>query len=283
VLALLAGLLVVAVLGTVLAGALVLRRLPAAGGSSPRPTPAANQQAPSRTEARALRVAFVGASVTRGWYVTSLEDAYPAVTARLLARSRDRAVDWSVVARPGAPAAAVLTWELPRDQDIVVLHVVSNDFLYGTPLAEYQTRYRALLHELLAVSPRAQLVCLGDWGKVGAVNRLGASAYTYDTTVSQECSGVGGTYVPLNQDYDVAGARGPRGHPSMFGPARGDFHPNDEGDRLIAASVMQGVNGSPPIEQAPTQQSTAAPQHTAEPRAPAGSPTRTGGLEPRSR
>ena len=278
-----AGLLVVAVLGTVLAGALVLRRPPVAGGSSPRPTPVANQpagqQAPSRTEARALRVAFVGASVTRGWYVTSLGDAYPAVTARLLARSRERPVDWSVVARPGAPVAAVLRWELPRDQDIVVLHVVSNDFLYGTPPAEYQTRYRALLHELLAGSPRSHLVCLGDWGKVGAVNRLGASAYTYDTIVSQECGGVGGTYVPLNQDYDAPGARGPRGHPSVFGPARGDFHPNDEGNRLIAASVVQGLNGSSPVEQAPTSQSTVAPQRPAEPPAPAASPSRTGGHE----
>ena len=288
---LLAGLIVVAVLATVLAGALVLRRPPVTGGTSPTPAPAgghpartsADAQAPAHGEGRALRVAFVGASVTRGWYVSSLEDAYPAVTARLLARSRDRTVDWSVVAQPGAPVADALTWEFPRDQDIVVLHVVSDDFLYGTPPAEYQSKYRALLHELLAVSPRAHLVCLGDWGKVGAVNHLGTSAYTYDTAVYQECAGVGGTYVPLNQDYDVPGARGPRGHPSVFGPARGDFHPNDMGDRLIAESVMQGLSGTPPVEQAPPPTSTAAPPPQAEPGGTGAPPSRTGGHEPRRR
>ena len=288
---LLAGLIVVAVLATVLAGALVLRRPPVTGGTSPTPAPAGGQpartsadaQAPAHGEGRALRVAFVGASVTRGWYVSSLEDAYPAVTARLLARSRDRTVDWSVVAQPGAPVADALTWEFPRDQDIVVLHVVSDDFLYGTPPAEYQSKYRALLHELLAVSPRAHLVCLGDWGKVGAVNHLGTSAYTYDTAVYQECAGVGGTYVPLNQDYDVPGARGPRGHPSVFGPARGDFHPNDMGDRLIAESVMQGLSGTPPVEQAPPPTSTAAPPPQAEPGGTGAPPSRTGGHEPRRR
>jgi hypothetical protein len=66
----------------------------------------------------------------------------------------------------------------------------------------------------------------------------------------------------------------------VFGPARGDFHPNDEGNRLIAASVVQGLNGSPPVEQAPTPQSTVAPQRPAGPPAPAASPSRTGGHEP---
>lgn len=278
-------------LAAVLAGAVVLHRPPLTRGGPPTPAPAADQpartsadrQAPREGEARSLRVAFVGASVTRGWYVTSLEDAYPAVTARLLSRSRDRAVDWSVVAQPGAPVATVLTWELPRDQDIVVLHVVSDDFLYGTPPAEYQARYHALLRELLAVSPRAHLVCLGDWGKVGAVNRLGTPAFTYDSIVHQECAAVSGTYVPLNQDYDVPVARGPRDHPSVFGPARGDFHPNDAGDRLIAESVMQGLSGSPPVEQAPPPTSTVAPSPEATQPEPGATPRRTGGHEPRRR
>jgi hypothetical protein len=156
--------------------------------------------------------------------------------------------------------------------------VVSDDFLYGTPPADYQARYHALLGEILAASPHAQVVCLGDWGRVGALNGLGTSAYSYDTIVSQECQAVHGTYVPLNQNYDVPGARGPGGHPSVFGPARGDFHPNDLGDRLIADSIMQGLNGSPPVEQVPPQTGAAVPgpEHRGA-RAPGAPPVQTGG------
>lgn len=239
----------------------VVARLVAA---SPHPHgTTASQQATPHPGSRPLRIAFIGASITRGWYATSVQDAYPAVTARLLAHSRGRAVDWRVVALPGAPVADVLTWHVPQAQDIVVVHVVSNDFLYGTPLPDYQARYHALMGRIRKVSPGAQIVCMGDWGTVGATNQLGTSAYAYDTVVSQECAGVHGTYVPINQDYSVAGARGPAGYPSLFGPTRGTFHPNDLGDRLIANSIMQGLNGSPPVEQVPPPPAAGVPPRPA--------------------
>ena len=217
-----------------------------------------------------IRISYVGASVTRGWYVTSQEDSYPAVSARMIARLRQRDVDWHVVALPGAPITVVDAWQpLPVDQDIVVIHVVSDDFLYGTPPPTYEKDYGALLQRIRKSSPKALFVCLGDWGRFGAVNREGMLAYTYEQIVQAVCHQLEGVYVPLNQDYEVPGARGPIGHPSMFGPARGDFHPNDYGDQLIAQSVVAGAQGNPPIEQIPAGAHGPAPEPLL-PQAPVG-------------
>lgn len=206
-----------------------------------------------------LRISFVGASVTRGWYVTSLGRAYPAVASRMIARARRRDVDWHVVALPGAPVQVALGWSLPHDQDIVVIHLISDDFLYGTPIAAYQDHYRAMLAKVRKASPKAGFVCLGDWGRADAVNQEGATAYTYEKIVMTACHDYGGVYVPLSQDFQVPDAHGPVGHRSLFGPARGEFHPNDYGDQLIAGSVVAGIEGNPPIEAIPSGPGQPAP------------------------
>jgi lysophospholipase L1-like esterase len=203
----------------------------------------------SRARRDVQRVMFVGASVTRGWFASSLSRAFPErVSAMLPTEQQD--VLWTVLADPGAPVDVAERWQLRRNQDIVVVHVVSDDFLYGTPLREYDMRYRTLLRRILDASPRARLVCLGDWGRIGAVNRLGTVAYSYDRVVDAACASHGGTYVPINQNYDVPGARGPSGRRTGFGISD-DFHPNDFGHMLIAQTVMQGLQGHPPAEPVP--------------------------------
>ncbi|MBO0708793.1 MAG: hypothetical protein J2P44_10545 [Candidatus Dormibacteraeota bacterium] len=199
-----------------------------------------------------IRMSFVGASVTRGWYVTSVRNAYPAVAARIIAGEHGRPVDWKVTALPGAPAARALTWAYPADQDLIVVDIVTNDFLYDTPAASYEAQYTALLQKLRRSSPRAGFVCLGDWGPIGAVDQAGETAYSFDQVVAATCNAFDGVYVPINQIYDVPGARGPLGHPSIVGPARNLFHPNDYGDELIAEAVVSGINGDPPTEAVPS-------------------------------
>ncbi len=97
----------------------------------------------------------------------------------------------------------------------------------------------------------AGFIFLGDWGAPDALNREGAVAYTYEAIVTAACHRFGGIYTPLSQDYEAPGARGPKGHSSIFGPALGDFHPNDYGDQLIAASVVAGIDGDPPLAPLP--------------------------------
>lgn len=271
-----AALIVVAVIGALLAVRSglhqhALARPPSEISQSVDPKDAAH--------ARSLRYSYIGASVTRGWYVTSLESGYPAVSAHMMAREERRDVDWRVVALPGAPIATVLTWPVPAGEDVVVIHVVSDDFLYGTPLDVYRTRYRELLDKVRAASPRAKIVCLGDWGKVGAVDREGLMAYQYDQIVHDACTAEAGVYVPINGDYDMPGSRGPIGHASLFGPAHGDFHPNDFGNKLIAESVVDGLNGNPPAEVVPPAATETAPAPRIPDPGPGSHPPKVGGHE----
>lgn len=198
-----------------------------------------------------IRMSFIGASVTRGWYVTSLRNAYPAASARIIAGEHQRPVDWRVTALPGAPVDRALTWTYPRDQDLIVVDIVTNDFLYGTPLATYESNFTNLLQKLRRGSPRAGFLCVGDWGPIGAVDQAGQTAYGFDQIVAATCNAFNGVYVPINQIYNVPGARGPLGHPSIVGPIQNVFHPNDYGHELIAEAVVSGINGDPPTEAVP--------------------------------
>lgn len=226
-----------------------------------------------------LRISFIGASVTRGWFVTSLEQTYPAVASRTLARDRSRDVDYHVVALPGAPVEVALGWPVPRDQDMVVIHLVSDDFLYGTPVAAYEQHYLDLLTRIRKASPMAGFICLGDWGTPDAVNAEGAFAYTYEAIEMAACHRFGGIYTPISQDFEVPGARGPTGHPSLFGPALGDFHPNDYGDQLIAESVVASIDGDPPLAPTPTGPGTLAPPPVIPAASPGAQPTKREGHE----
>lgn len=208
----------------------------------------------------AIRMSFVGASITRGWYVSSVGDSYPAVAARIIAAEHGRPVDWKVTALPGAPASQALTWSFPRDQDLIVVDIVTDDFLYGTPLATYETEYTGLLRKLRQGSPRAGFVCVGDWGSIGAVNQAGVTAYSFDQIVAATCIAFDGVYVPINQIYEVPGTRGPLDHPSIVGPAKNLFHPNDYGHQLIAEAVVSGINGDPPTEAVPSGPGIPAPR-----------------------
>lgn len=196
-----------------------------------------------------LRVAFVGASVTRGWYASSTQKAFPERAAALLP-TQGKDVLWTVLAEPGAPVDVAEHWKFPRYQDIVVVHVVSDDFLYGTPLQEYGQRYGTLLRRILHASPGARLVCVGDWGKIGAVDWRGIVSYSYDAVVHASCDSHGGTYVPLNELYDIPAARGPVGRLTPFGISDA-FHPNDYGHLLIGRTIVQGLEGHAPAEAVP--------------------------------
>jgi hypothetical protein len=39
--------------------------------------------------------------------------------------------------RARTPVEVALRWPIPADQDVVVIHLISDDFLYGTSLAVY--------------------------------------------------------------------------------------------------------------------------------------------------
>lgn len=222
---------------------------------------------------------FVGASVTRGWYVTTTENGYPAVAARTIAQIHRRDVEWKVTALPGATVQQTLSWNYPTGQDLVVIDIVTNDFLRSTPMSSFEASFTALLQKLRQGSPKAGFVCLGDWGKIGGVDLRGESAYSFDQIVSTTCRAFSGIYVPINQIFDLPGARGPVGHPSIVGPAHDAFHPNDYGDQLIAQAVVAAIEGDPPTEAVPIGPAITEPKSGLLPSPSGGKPSPISGHE----
>jgi lysophospholipase L1-like esterase len=200
-------------------------------------SPAATSPAPARPTVRLL---FVGASVTAGEYAVDPAHAYPQlVAARLRAEGYD--TELRVVAHPGARAAAAERWDLHLPSDVVVVHLVTNDFSRDTPLPAYRAAYAAVVRRLRQASPAARLACLGGWDNPSSVNRLGVPAERYDQVARAACAAAGGTFVDVSGLYLQRSDRGPAGQVTTMG-LRDGFHPNDRGHQRLAAAVLRTVD-----------------------------------------
>jgi acyl-CoA thioesterase I len=222
-----------------------------AGGTRPAQTAGlgrAAQAATSRTGARAgpqvvgdaadsapLRLVFVGASVTDGWYASTRDRTYAALVARGL--SDGRAVRVRMLARAGITAEEAAHWNLAVPADVVVVQIATNDFVRDVPVDAYSAAYAELLDRLRTASPRAQLLCLGAWSDPASKNRIGVEALSYDAATRTQCDAAGGRYVDLSGVYLDPRNHGPAGRPTYLGP--GDlFHPNDRGHAELAALIL---------------------------------------------
>lgn len=238
----------VSTLFTVCAALLAVAILLTSPGSAPRrpsqPAPVKLARARSNGSASGhreplVRALFVGASLTSGLEQSSLSDTYPGkVVARL--RERGLEVQWEERAQSGATVGDALTWPYPADQQIIVVHLITNDFLRGTPVGVFQGRLHRVLAELRERSPEAHLVCLGTWEAPDKVNRDQVSLATYDATAKEACRGERGTFVPLDRIFATPGTRGPLGESTPWGPTDG-WHPNNVGAQDIADAVLATI------------------------------------------
>jgi acyl-CoA thioesterase-1 len=206
-----------------------------------RPTLAVEPQRP------VLKLLFVGASITVGYYASSLNHAYPELVAAQLT-AEGWPVDLDVEAQGGTIAHTADRWRLavPSDVDVLVVQLATNDYLKSLPLVAYEGYYQDILRHLRAASPRARLLCLGGWDDPNRLNRLGVPASRYDAAAEAACVSQGGRYVDLSAIYLDPRNHGPRKWPTFLGP-RDLFHPNDRGHRLLAQVVLQNLDlpGSP--------------------------------------
>jgi acyl-CoA thioesterase I len=186
-----------------------------------------------------VRLLFVGASVTAGYGAGNLDRAFPELVASHL-----RAAGWNTVvhiaARPGATTAEADKWSLKGPADAVVVHLVTNDFSRGTPLATYQADYGDVIGRLRVSSPSAKLVCLGGWSSPTSVNSAGISAERYNDIARTVCATNRGTFVNLSALYLQKADHGPAGGMTSVGPPD-HFHPNDRGHRQLAAAVLRDL------------------------------------------
>ena len=186
-----------------------------------------------------MHVLFVGASITSGMEQSSLDDTYPGRVVGGL-RNQGYRVDWQERARWGALAADALTWPYPPDQQFIAVHLITNDFVRGTPIDSYQDALRQVLADLRAGSPQAHLLCLGVWGAPNSVNLNHVSLAAYDAAAQQTCESEQGAFVPLDRIFATAGSRGPVGQVTPWGPTDG-WHPNDVGAQRIADAVLATI------------------------------------------
>lgn len=209
---------------------------------SPEPVKVAGAHrsaSPASRQGPPVHVLFVGASITSGLEQTSLADTYPGKVVADL-RQRGLRVDWDERARAGALVADAQTWPYPVDQQVIVVHLITNDFLHGTPLDTYQHRLHEVLVALRERSPQATLLCLGTWEAPGTVNRDHVPLETYDAAATQSCEREHGIFIPLDGIFVTPGARGPLGQSTPWGPTDG-WHPNDVGAQLIANAVLAEI------------------------------------------
>jgi lysophospholipase L1-like esterase len=180
---------------------------------------------------RALRVLFVGDSLTAGYFASRRSSAFPArVTAALRARGR---VTETIAAKRGVTASYWASRQLPA-ADLVVLELGTNDFsVHLTSRAAFDSAYHRLVANVRARSPHAQLLCVSLW-RSSHYGYEGETLLTYNNIIARECRG--GAFVWISQLYDAKGAREPAGLSTFLGKSDG-IHPNDIGHRGIANAI----------------------------------------------
>ncbi|MFZ0217562.1 MAG: GDSL-type esterase/lipase family protein [Candidatus Dormiibacterota bacterium] len=214
------------------------------GAARPGSTPAARRHAPTSSPSApprpALRMLFVGASVDRGMFASSMDHSYPMLVANSLEQGGQQ-VTWSLDARTGASVADGLSWSFPAGQDVIVVHLVTNDYSNdNTPLPVYRSEFSQLLDKLRESSPAARLICLGAWEAPHARNSVGETVTDFDLSVRSACQARGGTFVPLSAIFDQPINRGPIGALTAYGTAD-NYHPNDAGQQAIANTVLAAI------------------------------------------
>ncbi|HEX4213161.1 MAG TPA: SGNH/GDSL hydrolase family protein [Candidatus Dormibacteraeota bacterium] len=208
---------------------------------------AESQASPEQETPQPYRMLFVGASITAGIGATSTADSFPYLLGAEV-RKMVGPVEETVVATPGAPVRVALRWPLPTDQDLVVVHMATNDFLRGTPLPLYQSDLLTLLRRIRAGSPHATLVCLGAWASPDQLNVDDQGPAAYNQADQADCQAEGGYYVPLQRFFGQRRLHDPMPvgtSPELravlgvyhLGGRTVAFHPSDAGNDAIAQAI----------------------------------------------
>jgi lysophospholipase L1-like esterase len=207
-----------------------------------------------------FRMLFVGASITAGVGATAPAQSFPYLLGTEIARALGP-TQTTVMAIPGAPVSAALLWDFPTDQNLIVVHLATNDYLQNTPVPLYRSELETLLRRLRAGSPHATLVCLGAWAASGAPNGEGVTPAAYNAADSAACGSVRGHFLGLQSLFGQTrlhdplplGASGQLpALPGIYhvGDKLVGFHPSDAGDAAIAQAiygVLERVNSLEPV------------------------------------
>ncbi len=132
------------------------------GHSEPEVVPQARDEGSATDGRPAVRVVFVGTSLTEGYGLSGPDDAYPA-RLQALADSAGwpvRIVNAGVSGETSAGALARMDWILSRPADIVALEVGANDGLRGLDPSELAANLEAIVDRVTDRLPDASILLL---------------------------------------------------------------------------------------------------------------------------
>lgn len=186
-------------------------------------------------------LAFVGDSLTAGYFASDTPYGYPVLTAQASGMSYWVGAQYGVTAVYTAATmqASPKTKAVPGDALYVVVELGTNDVVAsGETLTDFETAYGYILSRVHRDAPQALVVCLSTWRDptAGAIR----SGYAYNNAIASRCSDAGGTYVFIGDLFLDGALHGPAGVVTAFGVSDW-FHPNNAGHAAIANRVIAVV------------------------------------------
>lgn len=197
---------------------------PADAGGAKRGAAAASAAPPAHT------VLFVGTSLTAGLGLDP-DSAYPQRIQRMIDSA---GLDFTVVNAgvSGETSAGLLRrldWLLGQPFDVVVLETGANDGLRGTAVSETRSNIQQIITRIRTTHPRARVLLV----QMEAPPNLGREYTTaFHATYPELARANGIVLLPFLLN-------GVAGHPQL-NQADG-MHPNNRGERIVAANVWAGV------------------------------------------
>jgi acyl-CoA thioesterase I len=179
-----------------------------------------------------LQVSFVGDSLDYGLFASKKTLGFHELMVEEW-RKDGSVADESENTIGGTAAGALTTPNFPRDQQLYVVELGTNDARL-VDYRDFRTQYARLLDRIRNASPDAALVCVGVW-------RPKEIADTFDTIIKDLCEVRGGVFRALRDLAEDEDLRGPAGV-ATFGGKSDAFHPNDRGHRMIADRVLDAIS-----------------------------------------
>lgn len=215
-----------------LAAALCATAVGAAMFGQPQPARDPENVATVSVEAGApMRVTFVGDSLDHGLYATTADRGFHSLMVQSW-RTGGAVTDTPLNSLGGTTTTALGNRDIPRDQDLVVVELGTND-VTRISHQSFRQNYHELLNRIKGASPDAALLCIGPWRPADTGGR-------YEIIIKDLCEAGGGVFRSISDLAENDGMSGPADEPTKYGLSD-DFHPNDRGHQAIAERMLGAV------------------------------------------
>lgn len=208
------------------------KTLPTSTDASANAVPKAKSEV-SRNGGQPLQVLFAGDSLTGGLSARMETEGFKWLMLGALEQSGP-VTEHNSNLSGGTTLQVSGNYDVPKNLDLAVIELGTNDRNNSVPMAEFKEAYVSLLDRVVDGSPGVSLVCAGVWEAGGGSPEVTEQ----DVIIKTECGSRGGTFVSLRPIYFQEEVHiGPAGIPA-FGGVADDYHPNSAGHQAIATALL---------------------------------------------